>query len=85
MWELVDYKKPGPNGMRSARALVEFDCGKSGSRGLQFCHYPQPMGQGNPDACVTTPTDWAYVLPGGAGEPELKKVCRAVAGQSSGH
>ena len=74
-WEFA-ASRLGPNGERSARQLVEYDCSEGRLRTLQSEGFSAPNLTGRPIPNTLDP-NWVYVAPGTFNELHHTAVCGA--------
>lgn len=63
VWQIQDFLEQRPNGARSRRLLVEFDCGAERWRTLSITEHSEPMGGGSVLASSSGESQWIYVAP----------------------
>lgn len=73
---LVAYSDVLPNGARSVRGSMEFDCRERRLRTLTFSQYSEPLAQGRLLSDSAVPTEWSAVMPDTFAADGLDYVCR---------
>lgn len=76
VWQMQDRKAPTPNGERSLRSQVEFDCKELRWRALSLFTYSGPKLTGTAIVGETpAPGEWSAVVTGTLAETMLGHVC----------
>lgn len=73
---MVAYNEVLPNGARSIRGMMEYDCKGSRFRTLSFSHYAEPLAQGKLLSGNDVPSNWSSVAPDTFAAEALAHVCR---------
>ncbi len=73
---LVAYSDVLPNGARSVRGSMEYDCKERRFRTLSFNQYTEPLAQGNLVSGNEVPSDWSAVTPETFAAEALNHVCK---------
>ena len=73
---LVAYSEVLPNGARSIRGMMEYDCKEMRFRTLSFSQYAEPLAQGKLLSENEVSTDWSSVAPETFAADALNHVCK---------
>lgn len=73
---LVAYSDVLPNGARSVRGRMEYDCKERRFRTLSFNQYAEPLAQGSLVSGNEVPSDWSSVTPETFAADALNHVCK---------
>ena len=75
VWELQDLRQKTPEGVRSMKLLLEFDCRGGRSRVVFGTSHAEPMAGGAPLGTDKTPGEWTGSTPGTVAEAIQQAVC----------
>ena len=73
--ELVSYSEVLPNGARSQRGVVEYDCKERRFRTATFSQYAEPLAQGVMLSDNAEPSEWSGVRADSFAAYSLDHVC----------
>ncbi|MFB0935110.1 MAG: hypothetical protein QMB52_05005 [Propionivibrio sp.] len=72
---LAAYNELLPNGARSIRGMMEYDCKGGRFRTLSFSHYAEPLAEGKLLSENDVPSEWSSVAPKTFAAEALAHVC----------
>lgn len=76
VWVVMNLETPEPSGIKSYKALEEYDCSERKSRPLQVQGYAGPMGSGSAIGPFSGAMNWLYHGPESIGLAMTQAVCR---------
>ena len=81
VWQLMDLKKMSTTGVRSRRALIEYDCKERKRRTLAFSSHIEAMAEGKPKFANATATQWQPI----SGDTVAETIFLRLCGEGKGH
>jgi len=76
VWQLIDLKSRQKNGVKSRRALIEYDCKGKRRRTLAFSSHSDSMAEGKTLFTSTQATQWQPVAGDTVAEKVRQQLCK---------
>lgn len=75
VWEIINLKQKGPDGLESMRGYLELDCAEEKRRLLSITAHSGPMASEGLLWSQHTNSEWHYIAPNTAATTILRIVC----------